>query len=124
MPAGFHRGGDQLQWFATAQPWNVHRVIRKNDQETTNFEMALHGGVAARCPPHHSTSHSLTLLLSLLSSTGVENRVKPHGLGSACGNTVLPEADPNDTVGTHIASITRVSVWVAIITMGLLFPIG
>lgn len=55
MPTGFHTGSNQLQWLATAQPWNVQRVVRKNYQETTNFKMALCGGVAARCLPHHST---------------------------------------------------------------------
>lgn len=43
MPAGFHTGSNQLQWFTIAQPLNVHRVVRKNDLVPLNTkELILH----------------------------------------------------------------------------------
>lgn len=43
MPAGFHIGSNQLQWFTIAQLLNVHRVVRKNDLVPLDTkELVLH----------------------------------------------------------------------------------
>lgn len=118
MLTGFHTGSNQLQWFATAQPLNVHRVVRKNDQEITDFKMAL-------CLPgtHHTTPPSHSLILSSSSSAvwGEKTGWKPHGLRSVDAHPPTDWSECRcsglDTDGLALTPQARVSVWVTIFTI-------
>lgn len=56
VPTGFHTDGNQLQWFATAQPWNIHSVVKKNDQETYQFQNGFMWWGGCQVLHHHSPS--------------------------------------------------------------------